>query len=247
MTKINENVIITAETDSTNNYAIRLIAGGQAVDQTVVLAYYQHAGKGQQGNKWESAPGMNLLLSIIVYPDFLSPGKQFCLSKVISLALADWLRRETGRISIKWPNDIYAGNKKIAGILIETAIQGNFLQWAVIGAGLNLNQVVFSPELPNPAGLKQLTGKEYDIDAAGLQIRNCFTKWYDRLRHGQQDEIDRAYLQSLFRFNEWTMFSKAGSLFEARIAGVGDFGQLVLEDRSGRLTENYFREIKFVT
>ncbi|MDD2381811.1 MAG: biotin--[acetyl-CoA-carboxylase] ligase [Mariniphaga sp.] len=246
MLKNNPHVILLAETDSTNNYAMRLIDQGKVVDQTVVLSSYQQSGKGQQGNSWESSPGLNLLSTIIVYPDFLSPGMQFYLSKIVSLALVDWLRRETTEVAVKWPNDLFVGQKKIAGILIETSIQGNQLLWAVIGIGLNLNQEVFSPEIPNPVGLKYLTRKDYDVYATGLQVRDHFSHWYEKLKCGYFEEIDRSYIQTLFRYNEWATYAKAGHIFEARILGVGEFGKLMLEDRSGIITENYFKEIEFV-
>src|SRR6056297_1151384 len=127
------NIIVLTETDSTNNYAMRLIARERVPDLTVVLSYYQQTGRGQQGNRWESAPAKNLLASIIVYPDFLPPSGQFYLSKIVSLAIAEWLQGEVSGVAIKWPNDIYIYNGKIGGILIETSVQGDSLQSAVMG------------------------------------------------------------------------------------------------------------------
>lgn len=243
---MHKNTIVLNETDSTNNYAMGLVANGNVANGTVVLSPYQTSGRGQQGNHWESARGENLLASLIVFPAFLPPARQFSLSKIVSLALAEWLRQETSEVSVKWPNDLYVADKKIAGILIETAIQGGVLHSAVIGIGLNLNQETFSPLLPNPVGLKQITGRDYDVADVCQQIRQLFLSWYRKLESGGPDETDAAYLRSLYRFNQWARYSKDDASFEARIVDVGKYGQLILEERSGRRSEYFFKEVSFV-
>jgi len=242
----NKNCIVLNETDSTNNYANRLIAAGKAVEGTVVLSHFQQQGRGQRGNRWESAPGENMLASIILFPRFLPAGRQFYLSKIISLALVDWLKPKVNGVSIKWPNDIYVANGKIAGILIETSIQGNYFHSAVAGIGMNLNQLVFSRELPNPVSLKKLTGKEFDPETTTGEVRDIFRRWYQKLKDGLTEEIDACYLGNLFRKNEWAQFRKNETLFEARILGIAEYGQLLLEDRAGNQSSYMFKEIEFV-
>jgi BirA family transcriptional regulator, biotin operon repressor / biotin---[acetyl-CoA-carboxylase] ligase len=246
MQEENINLIILSETDSTNNYANRLINKGKAVNGSTVLSHYQKNGRGQRGNTWESTPGNNLLASIVLFPAFLPPGKQFYLSKIASLALFDLLWEHNQEVTVKWPNDIYVGNKKIAGILIETSILGNQFHSAVVGIGLNLNQEKFSAELPNPVSLKLLTGKNFDLRETVLQLRENFMKWYQKLEAGQMAEIDETYHKNLFRINEWAVFQKNNQHFEARILGTGEYGQLILEDRSGNQTFYMFKEIEFV-
>ena len=246
MQEENINLILLSETDSTNNYANRLIIEGKAVNGSVVLSHYQTSGRGQRGNTWESAPGKNLLASIVLFPAFLPPGKQFYLSKITSLALVDLLRVHNQRVTVKWPNDIFVNNKKIAGILIETSILGNEFHSAVAGIGLNLNQEKFSAELPNPVSLKLITGKDYEIKETALQLREIFMKWYQKLEAGHIGEIDEFYHKNLFRINEWAVFQKENNRFEARILGTGEFGQLILEDRSGKQSLYMFKEIEFV-
>ncbi|SHF73235.1 BirA family transcriptional regulator, biotin operon repressor / biotin-[acetyl-CoA-carboxylase] ligase [Mariniphaga anaerophila] len=242
----NQNFVVLSETDSTNNYANSLITAGKAVEGAVVLSQYQTRGRGQRGNYWESDRGMNMLSSIILFPKFLPPCKQFYLSKIVSLALFNWLDPKVSGVSVKWPNDIYVGKRKIAGILIETTIQGNFFHSAVAGIGLNLNQTVFSKELPNPVSLKELTGLDYNPETAVVEIRNILMGWYEKLQAGLVSEIDAQYLQHLFRRNEWSQYAKDGKLLEARIAGIGEFGQLILKDRSENYSEHLFKEIEFV-
>ncbi|MBW6534641.1 MAG: biotin--[acetyl-CoA-carboxylase] ligase [Mariniphaga sp.] len=242
----NKNLIVLNETDSTNNYANGLITDGKALNGSVVLSHYQKNGRGQRGNTWESAPGKNLLTSIVLFPAFLPPGKQFYLSKITSLALVDLLRDHTQEVSVKWPNDIFVKKRKIAGILIETSILGNQFHSAVAGIGLNLNQIKFSPELPNPVSLKLITGKDFKVKEMALQLREILMKWYQKLETGCIAEIDETYHENLFRINEWAVFKKNDKSFEARILGTGEFGQLILEDRSGKQSAYMFKEVEFV-
>lgn len=242
----NKKIISLKEVESTNNYANQLVMSKAAEHGTVVLAQHQIKGRGQQGNSWESEPGMNMLASFILFPTKLPVIKQFHISKAASLALIDFLVTETDSVSIKWPNDIYIGNKKIAGILIENSVMGSFISTSIIGIGLNLNQEKFISGAPNPVSLKQITGKNYDIETIAVRITEHINKWYKLLEISCYGDIDSAYLNHLFRKNEWTVFAKNDNRFEARINGIGDFGQLILEDRNGNLTEYMFKEVEFV-
>jgi BirA family biotin operon repressor/biotin-[acetyl-CoA-carboxylase] ligase len=241
-----KNTIFLTEVESTNNYANQLVLSKAAEHGTVVLAQHQIKGKGQQGNRWESESGKNLLASIVLFPNFLFAGKQFYLSKIASLAIVDFLKTETIEISIKWPNDIYVKNKKIAGILIENTVKGQNISSAIIGIGLNLNQEKFVSDAPNPASLMQFSGKDYDIEMVAEIISENLNNWYQKLENGGFNEIDKAYFNLLFRANEWAIFSKQGKQFEARINGIGEFGQLILEERNGMQSEFMFKEVEFV-
>jgi BirA family transcriptional regulator, biotin operon repressor / biotin---[acetyl-CoA-carboxylase] ligase len=244
--KTNQNFIFLTEVESTNNYANHLVLSKAAEHDTVVLAQHQKMGKGQQGNSWESEFGKNLLMSIILFPDFLPATKQFYLSKIASLALANFVKSEKAEVSIKWPNDIYVGNSKLAGILIENSIKANHLDSSIIGIGLNLNQERFVSDAPNPVSLKQITGKDYKIEEVALKIWELLSFWFENLQSRSFSEIDLIYFNQLFRANEWALFAKQGIQFEARITGIGDFGQLILEDRSGVFSEYMFKEVEFV-
>ena len=246
MDKKAEHLIILPETDSSNNYAIRLIRNNTAVHGTIVLALWQKEGKGQRGNRWISEPNINLLASIIIFPGFLAVAKQFYLSKITSLAILDFLKQETTGVSIKWPNDIYCGNKKICGILIENMIQGDYLFASVAGIGLNLNQAEFSNELPNPVSLKLLTGKDYQVKDVLERIRKIFFKHYSRLEAGFYKEIDDKYFAALYKRGEWCCFREEKRVFEAMIRGIGSYGQLIIEDRSGTVSEYMFGEIELI-
>jgi BirA family biotin operon repressor/biotin-[acetyl-CoA-carboxylase] ligase len=245
MNKPDPKIIFIDELESTNNYANQLMLSN-VEECTVVLAQYQKMGRGQQGNSWESETGKNLLASIILYPQFLPAGKQFSISKMVSLALVEFLKREVEGVSIKWPNDIYVDRKKIAGILIENTIKGTTLFSSVLGIGLNLNQEKFMSDAPNPISLKQLTGKNYNIENVVSEILEFIQGWYSKMHAGNYTAIDSAYFSNLFRRDEWSKYSKDGIQFEAKIVGIGEFGQLQLEKRDGLISEFVFKEIEFV-
>lgn len=246
MKKTDKNTLIIKEVDSSNNYARQLISKGKADHGTVVLAHFQNAGRGHDKNRWESETGKNMLASFILYPKFLMADKQFCISKIISLALVDLLNDEMVSASIKWPNDIYAGNKKLAGILIENSVSGNYIHSSVTGVGLNLNQEKFSASLPNPVSLKQITQKCYSPETVVEQLSEKLWGWYRKLEDDQADLIDSAYLKKLYRLGQWSRFKKGESIFEARIKGIGEYGQLVLEMKDGTEHAFQFKEVEFV-
>lgn len=130
----------------------------------VVWAERQSAGRGQRGHTWLSDEGLNLTFSVVLTPRFLPITEQFLISEVVALALVDTLREYGIECRIKWTNDIYALNSKIVGVLIEHALAGNSLMRTIVGIGINVNQRTFAAELPNPASMASLTGKEFDHD-----------------------------------------------------------------------------------
>jgi BirA family biotin operon repressor/biotin-[acetyl-CoA-carboxylase] ligase len=241
-----KKIIILSEVGSTNNYANRLIMSKAAEEGTVVMTHFQGNGRGQASNRWESEKGKNLLMSIILFPGFLPAANQFLLSKVAGLSILEFLQREVKDVTIKWPNDIYVGNKKIAGILIENSIKGNFLSSSVIGIGLNLNQGEFLSDAPNPVSLKQLSGKEYQVEDVMHEILKLFFIWYKRLQQGNMEKIDLTYFSQLYRKEEWEIYSREGYQFEAKIVGIGEFGQLILQKRDETTRAYMFKEIEFV-
>ena len=238
--------IVLQEVDSTNNYARQLIMSDAAVDGTVVLTHCQHRGRGQMGNHWESERNKNLTFSVVFYPGFLEPANQFFLSQVVSLGICDFFSSEVADVKIKWPNDIYVGSRKIGGILIENSVQGNTFFSSVAGIGLNINQETFLSDAPNPVSLKQLTGKNYPVEDLAMEITTLIFGWYEKLKSGMYDEIEYAYISHLFRMGEWSLFRANHVTFEARIMGSGEFGQLLLEDRTGKISGYLFKEVEFI-
>ncbi|HEY4800252.1 MAG TPA: biotin--[acetyl-CoA-carboxylase] ligase, partial [Bacteroidia bacterium] len=211
---------------------------------------------------WESEAGKNLTLSILLKPAFLKPDEQFSLSKAIALAVLDFvtsiltptsqLSVERGAVKIKWPNDIYIGNKKVAGILIENSVSGNFLSHSVVGIGININQENFSAGLLNASSLKRISGKSFELDECMVQLCTSIEKRYMQLKsHAQtlsqkSKELDAEYLKNLYRFNELAKFTHEGETISAKITGVSPIGKLVLEKDNEGALECEMKEIVFL-
>ncbi|MBI4929994.1 MAG: biotin--[acetyl-CoA-carboxylase] ligase [Bacteroidetes bacterium] len=239
------------KTDSTNSHLIELLATDNLPEGAVVITKKQERGRGQRGTNWESESGKNLTLSILLKPTFLKPDEQFVLSKAIAVAVADFIISLIPRplslasVKIKWPNDIYIGNKKVAGILIENSVSGNSLCHSIIGIGINVNQEKFSAELLNPTSMKLETGKEFHLEECFEQLCSCIEKRYLQLRNHSK-EIDSDYLKNIYRFDEWANYNYKGEIIKARIIGVSKIGKLVLEREGGEVLECDVKEISFL-
>lgn len=147
------HIIVLDSCPSTNSH---LAALADAPHGTVVAAVEQTAGRGQRGNSWEAEPGCNLTFSQLLRPAALPAPRQFELSMAVSLAIADAIDAHLPagvRCTIKWPNDIYVGMRKICGILIENKLAGISIERAIIGAGINVNQRKFISDAPNPTSI----------------------------------------------------------------------------------------------
>ena len=199
---IGKHIIRLQKADSTNNYANSQLKENELPNGTVFLAYEQIVGRGQQNNFWESDPGKNLTFSIVVYPDFLEIRRQFMLSKVVSLGIYTALGKYVEKLQIKWPNDIYAGDKKLGGILIENSIIYNSIKTSVIGIGINVNQTDFRSNAPNPVSLKTLTNQQYDCELILNEILSEIDLYYSMLQKGEDRIIDQKFISALYRLNE---------------------------------------------
>ena len=147
-----------AETDSTNTYLQQLDADRHLPEGYIVYTDAQRAGRGQRGNSWESQPGKNLTFSLLLRPEHIPANQQFLLSQAVSLAVTDVLNRYASGFSIKWPNDIYWEDKKIAGILIENVLSGSTFARSIVGIGLNITRSVSSAMPPTPCRCSRLQG-----------------------------------------------------------------------------------------
>jgi BirA family biotin operon repressor/biotin-[acetyl-CoA-carboxylase] ligase len=245
---IGRNVLEFGTLDSANSYALSLLAGPSKIPEgTVIMASEQKAGRGQAFTSWESEPGKNLLLAIILYPQFVEPSKIFLLSQTISLGVMETLKELLGEeIHIKWPNDIYYGDRKICGLLIENSIRAMHINYSVVGIGLNVNQERFSDLIPNPVSVRNILGRPCDLKEVFHLLCNKLEKRYLQLKAGQARELKSDYLKSLYRYNETHTFEYGGQKFKAKIVGVGEDGKLVLE-YGNNLTGRYdFKTIHFV-
>ena len=244
---IGSNLLRFDSIQSTNTKALMLIRNEDIPEGTVVFTGFQTAGRGQAGNTWESEKGKNLLLSIILYPESVSPENQFIISMTISLGISDLIDKYHPGCKIKWPNDIYLNDKKIAGILIENSISGSILKSSVAGIGLNINQVNFPPNIPNAGSPKQITGKEFDTEVLLKELLSELDKRYKLMLYGDRESIRREYISKLYRLNEWSRYRSAGSAFKGRITNISDEGHLIIENHGGKMMTFSFKEVDYLS
>jgi BirA family transcriptional regulator, biotin operon repressor / biotin---[acetyl-CoA-carboxylase] ligase len=249
MSLIGCEIIRLKEVDSTNRFFMDWLMKERPEEGTVIIAGNQTAGRGMDGTVWESAPSMNLTFSAVLYPVFLAPDAQFYLNKAVSLGLADAVKEilpENDDIRIKWPNDIYIGDKKLAGTLIQNGVKGSSFDFAVIGIGLNVNQDHFPGEAANPISLKLAAGKEFDLEEIFEVVSDKISRRYEQLKQGIKHDMDEDYLNLLYRIKQHSDFNYKGNRIHARITGVNRYGQLILEIPGEKIIEVDLKEISFV-
>ena len=213
----------------------------------VVWADFQTAGRGQRGHEWHSRKGENLTFSVVLEPTFVPVAEQFSVSEVVALSLVDMLSDYGIEARIKWTNDIYVGDKKLVGILIEHSLAATSLRRTIVGVGINVNQTEYDASLPNPVSMAQLLGKELDVEG----VLHCFLKHlyqnYNILRSGVKVEIHDRYNALLYRKNEYHTYAlPSGEKFRAKILGTAPNGALRLEDAEGNTKDYLFKEVEFI-
>jgi BirA family biotin operon repressor/biotin-[acetyl-CoA-carboxylase] ligase len=241
-----KNIIHLKEVHSTNSYTAEMLSNSAPIAEgSVIMADFQTAGKGQLGAIWESLPKENLLFSIYYRPHFLKIADQFMLSVAISLAICDFLKNHIEDVTIKWPNDIYVGNQKIAGILIENSIQQDVINNSIIGIGLNINQKTFSAQAKNACSLSQLTGITYDLQQMLQSLCKCIEERYDAIKTADYQSIRLAYLEKLFGFQHPASYMINGQIQIGTIEGIDKIGRLALSINGSM---HYFnnKEITFI-
>ena len=241
---VGQNLITIKQVDSTNNFLKDLLSNSKPVNEgAVIMAESQYAGRGQQQNRWHSEDGKNLTFSILLKPIFLPVTQQFDLTRAVSLGIINALEPHLGaQLKIKWPNDIYFGNGKLGGILIENIIQGNQIKNSVIGIGLNINQDSFPADVPNAVSLKQILRKDYDLKLLLSDICKNIEAAYLNLKAGRLELLRKAYLERLYWLNEDRMFKAKGRIFTSSIKEVKPDGLLVLNTGD----EYNLKEIEFL-
>jgi BirA family biotin operon repressor/biotin-[acetyl-CoA-carboxylase] ligase len=226
-----KNFIVLHSIDSTNNYAMALVKKGQANSGDVIFAKDQTAGKGRMGKLWESKTGENIILSLLQEIQWLPVQMQFRLSIAVSLGCLDFFSRLIKEnIKIKWPNDIYINDRKAGGILIENIIKGSLWQWAVIGIGLNINQVDFETSLFNANSLKKLTGRNYDVIELAKDLSKDVLNRIEKLKSGDFNKMLDEYNRNLFCRDKFVRLKKGNIVFETRIVRVSETGELITSD-----------------
>ena len=244
-------IVRLATVDSTNRHArdeaAALWKNRGTCDFAVVTAGHQTAGRGQRGNTWNSNADENLLLSIIVRPgETLEVSKQFLLSQAVTLSIHDAMKCHGIDTQLKWPNDIYVGNRKLAGILLELDYAGAFVEQAIIGIGLNVNQENFPPMDRTPVSMKMLRKRDFILDDVLAAVLDLFEYYYTEMRFGNRDAIAAEYKRVLLGMNERHTFSDRDGHFDAVIQDVESDGHLILLRNDGSTGRYAFKEVEMV-
>ena len=212
----------------------------------VIVAESQSPGRGQRGHRWESEVGQNLTFSLVFEPTFVAPANQFLLSEAVALGVVDMLDGYGIGAKIKWTNDIYVGDRKLAGILIEHKLQGASLAQTIVGIGLNVNQRDFPSDLPNPVSMVQLRHFEFDRDEVLDRLVKTIMARYEQLRSGDDGPLQQDYHNRLYRLGMLDWYAlPSGRRFRGTIIGVRPTGALVIENEKRERSEYLFKEVEF--
>ncbi len=235
--------------ESTNQLANNLINQSGLQEGTVIWADEQIHGKGHAGNSWESEKGKNLTFSLVLKPVFIPPAEQFIITKMISVAIRKvvlkFLPQEA--VKIKWPNDIYIIDDKVAGILIQNILKGNEIEYAVIGIGLNINQEKFNSDAPNPVSLIHYSGEVISVEDILSKMLIEIGAIYDlSASKSYLDDLDEAYLENLYRYKQLSNFRQGKNIFKATLEGIGEYGRLKLRGEDDKISLFDFKEVEFV-
>ena len=168
------NICWLESTDSTNRELRKRL--DRSDNLSIIAAERQTAGRGQGDHTWHSAPGLNLTFSILLRHRCLTAADALAVTSIMALGIRDYLHTKGIEPWIKWPNDIWVGDKKICGILVENCIHAGAIDFSIVGVGLDLNQTDWPAELPNPVSLKELTGKDYDTHEELRQLSEALAR-----------------------------------------------------------------------
>lgn len=239
-----KKIIRLKDVDSTNRFLKDLDSYDEAA-LTIAVADYQTAGRGQGTHTWESEEGKNLLFSMLTCPVWVPVRQQFLLSEIGALAIKEALDTYADGFTLKWPNDVYWNDKKISGTLIETSIDSKGIKRCIFGIGININQMEFRSDAPNPVSLAQILGHEVDREEVLQKIIEAFKKYYELLRRADYMDVSGIYHLSLYRRKGFHRYEDADGEFEGAFVEVEDDGHLILHDKKGMIRSYAVGEIKY--
>ncbi len=223
------------------------IARPDYAEGDIVFAESQSAGRGQRGHTWESQQGENATFSMLFKPHFLAPDRQFLLSEMVALGVTDTLSSYGIEAQIKWTNDIYVGDRKIAGILIEHKLTGANIDRTIVGVGLNINQRHFSEHLPNPTSMALEANSTFDRHEVLEHFSKNVMYRYEQLQSGKTEQIQADYHSLLYHRNAEHWYALPdGSRFRGTIMGVEPTGALLVKNEQGEVRAFLFKEIEFL-
>ena len=251
---IGKKIVYLPTCHSTNDIAAELVRKENLPEGTVVITDAQTAGRGQHGTRWEASQSHNFTFSLLLRPSFLAIPEQFLLSQTVAIGVRDFVANFTGRVKIKWPNDIYINELKVGGILIENAWQGTRMSHAIVGIGLNVNQIHFASEPESETAensiratsLRLETGRNWALNEQLCRLLHCLEHAYLRLRAGQYEQIQNDYYTALLGYRENRLFRESGQEFEGCVVGVTALGKLRIKKANGEQKEYGIKEVEWL-
>lgn len=243
------NPLILERAESTNSTLFTMAQEDRELPQLYsVIAREQTAGRGQRGNNWLAEAGSSLCFSFLIRSAGLLATEQYAVSELAAYGVMKTLARylpeeQKSRLSIKWPNDIYYDERKIAGILIEHSITGTHIDYSVVGIGININEEQFPEELPNPISLHQITGEKYDLDAVHARIMRRFGFMIEPFLMGNYSEVHQRCMSRMYRRHGLHRYKDEQGTFLAEIKDVLPSGHIVLATDEGELRTYAFKEV----
>ncbi len=241
----NWHIIKVDKCVSTNDLAKDMKMKGSLSDKTAIVTKLQSKGKGQGKNEWHSEEGKNLLVSFYRKTS-LKVEQHFMLTITASLAIQNALDKVGVKSCVKWPNDIYVGERKIAGILIENTLMQDKINDTIIGLGLNINQNEFPESIPNPVSIIQILKKEVSVGYVMELVANEFDLFFNFMMEGAGEKLYHRYTENLYRLKEWSSYKFEGQVHSARIRGVLPDGKLIIETIEGEIKHFLFGEIEYL-
>ncbi|MEO9966406.1 MAG: biotin--[acetyl-CoA-carboxylase] ligase [Reichenbachiella sp.] len=240
---LGKKVIYLSHCHSTNETAAALLKEKPQIEGTTVITNHQTNGKGQRGSTWESEAGKNATFSVILKPSMVAANQQFQLHLITTLAIHAALFPFLGKkLKIKWPNDIYYGDRKLGGILIENSLKGHAIEASIVGIGLNVNQKTFNE--PKAISLTEIVGDEFEVNELIEQILIQLEKTYLVLRSGDMKKLKSQYLRRLYRYMSKANYEIPGRTVKGTIVGVTDSGHLQLKE--DEVTHEFdFKEVSY--
>ncbi len=242
---IGNNIRRFESLDSTSNYVANELMSGNYHEGDVILAHFQTAGRGQRESVWQSEPGANLTMSFAIDISFLDNTDQFLLSESISLGIKSYLNSEKlSGVWIKWPNDILVSDHKIGGILIE--VKRNLgKKWAIVGLGLNINQLEFAPDL-SATSLAIEIGQKVVTNRVTRTVIDEINYWLEQLKSGDYSRIRTEYHEALYGCRSWIEFRDSEHQFTGKITHVEDDGHLWVRSKQGTTRHYQPKQVEII-
>ncbi len=235
------------EIESTNTAIMQRLAEEVLPNGYCLATRFQTSGRGQAGNSWESCRGENLLFSLVLHSGKFPLQRQFLLSKVVSVAIIRWLSSRGVEAKIKYPNDIFVGDKKLAGILIENIIAGGKMKYSVVGIGLNVNQREFVENSATAISMSMISGQGYDLESELQVLVSEILSSVEHFSESTTDEFRHLYAKNLYRKEGFYRYqTPSGEEFSAEIISISDNGLLTLRTEAGEERKFYFKEVRFL-